>query len=639
MKCTACGFEFSDSQPTCPRCGSYLGPTTTPSQGFRYILVCIGIAAVLCAAAGAYLSHRVITRQDPWAFLRKFPAPGQASRYGPVAHGGVVKPGELQSQGKLYFVPMGSQAFSAESLAAYYREKFQIEVTVLPEVPIGPTDYDPSRKQYVAEEMILDMKRACPKIAHDPASAIIVLTDEDIYGRSLGWQFTYSYHSGYKYAVISSHRNDPAFWDASKPHDPVEQLAGFKQMLTKYVALLYFHLPHSLDPTSIMYQPLTPNGGSDDLYESDLHSEESANGLRLVNWPCLIHSYSYKTGTIEPLAPFVQECGRYPLPSSPDQEILLTELATGEFIEDSMDFQLDSAPPIDFLRTYRSQWVDPKVLGRGTTHIYNPWLYSSDAVKLPSIEVVNEYTGNETFKRNSPGSGLSPGVVFSDDSDSNEAYGARMLPGDGILKIQYRDGSWFTFPACTNGPCFLSGYQDATGHELHFDRDAAGDLHRLTSSDNQSIALELGDQHRLASAQDSNGSKVIYQYDVPGRLISVTRPDGQVTQYVYDIYHRMTRMSVIHHPGDAPVLIVANDYDAAGRLSRQTFGDGSVVQLSYIASSNKQITQIKLIEPGGRVLEITRTSDGEYIGRTTPVRFPRVSWPPQAPAHRAAVQQ
>jgi len=50
-------------------------------------------------------------------------------------------------------------------------------------------------------------------------------------------------------------------------------------MLTKYVAFMYFRVPYSHDPTSIMHQPLTPNGGPDDLYESDLHSEESANGF------------------------------------------------------------------------------------------------------------------------------------------------------------------------------------------------------------------------------------------------------------------------------------------------------------------------------------------------------------------------
>jgi hypothetical protein len=193
---------------------------------------------------------------------------------------------------------MGCQVVQVESLAAYYRDKFKIEVTVLPEVAIDSAAYDSPRSQYIAEEMILEMKRAQPNIARAAESIIIILTDEDIYPRSLGWKFTYSFHTGYKFAVVSSHRNDPAFWDSSKPHDAAEQLAGMKQMLTKYIAMLYFHLPHSFDPTSIMYQPLTPNGGSDNLYESDLHSEESANGFRGSGWPCLFYSYSHRTGAM-----------------------------------------------------------------------------------------------------------------------------------------------------------------------------------------------------------------------------------------------------------------------------------------------------------------------------------------------------
>src|SRR5262249_27645997 len=158
----------------------------------------------------------------------------------------------------------------------------------LPEVAVGPSSYDAARGQYIAEEMILDTKRAYPKIARSADSIMIILTDEDIYPRSLGWNFTYSFHTGYKFAVVSSRRDDPACEEPDKPHDPAIQLAFSNQMLTKSVAMLYFRLPHSFDPPSIMYQPLMPNGGPDDLYESDLHSEESANGFRGQGLPCLI---------------------------------------------------------------------------------------------------------------------------------------------------------------------------------------------------------------------------------------------------------------------------------------------------------------------------------------------------------------
>jgi hypothetical protein len=57
----------------------------------------------------------------------------------PVVHGDIVQPGELQSKGTLYFVPMGKQVVPVQSLANYYDEKFQLDIKVLPEVPLDPS--------------------------------------------------------------------------------------------------------------------------------------------------------------------------------------------------------------------------------------------------------------------------------------------------------------------------------------------------------------------------------------------------------------------------------------------------------------------------------------------------------------------
>src|SRR5258707_7500607 len=78
--------------------------------------------------------------------------------------------------------------------------------------------------------------------------------------------------------VVSTRRMDPSFW-GGRPDNAV-RLASTKQMLTKYIALQYFHLPESFDPTSNLFSPLTPDAGPDDIYESDLHSEASANCSR-----------------------------------------------------------------------------------------------------------------------------------------------------------------------------------------------------------------------------------------------------------------------------------------------------------------------------------------------------------------------
>ncbi len=633
MRCAVCGFELAAPQAACPRCGSFLGAPLTggaadPPRTFRFLLA----GLVVFLALLGFATYRLLSKSDFWNLLRNAnPALNQVPRERAVVHGEVVKPDELEAHGKLYFVPMGRQAIPVESLATYYRDKFKIEITVLPEVAIDSAASDAPRSQYIAEEMIQDMKRAHPKIARAADSIVIILTDEDIYPRSLGWKFTYSYYIGYKFAVVSSHRNDPAFWDSSKAHDPDQQLASMKQMLTKYIAILYFHLPHSSDPTSVMYQPLTPNGRSDDLYESDLHSEESANGFRGSGWPCLFYSYSYTTGAMRRLAPFVEECDHLPVPASPQDEIFETLLSSGEFFDFARDFDLDSAPPIEFHRSYRSQYPQRWSLGLGANQNYNTWLYSDGAAKLSFIDIITENGSHEHLARVSPGIGFSPSVVFENRDSAQELYGARLTWDSDHFKLQYRDGSWSTFLPCEDARCYWNGYQDASGHVLVFDRDASLNLRRLTSSDNQGIEFQSDSQFRLIEGKDTSGNQVSYEYDAPGRLVRVSHTDGQVTLYSYDPAHRMTRMDVIRKPGEPPAMVFTNEYDALGRVARQTLADGSVYRMEYTAGTGNDITHVKLIEPSGRVLEIACPSGDNYIVRANPVRFPAVP-PPGKPS-------
>src|SRR5262249_46078255 len=144
---------------------------------------------------------------------------------------------ELHGYGTLYFVPVGSQAIAAQSLADYYKEKFGTDITVLPPVAIRPADCLPERRQCVAEELEVEMTSAYPEIARNPDSVMIGLTDEDIFPRGLGWRFTYSLH-GTRVGIVSTRRLNPSFWGGQP--DEAAQLASTKQMLTKYVALMYY---------------------------------------------------------------------------------------------------------------------------------------------------------------------------------------------------------------------------------------------------------------------------------------------------------------------------------------------------------------------------------------------------------------
>lgn len=536
-----------------------------------------------------------------------------------VVHGGVVRPEELEGHGHLYFVPIGRQAIPVADLAEYYHNRFKIEITVLPEVKLESSSCIAARNQCVAEEMMRSMKRAYPKVARDPDSVMIALTDEDIFPRSLGWRFTYSFHAGYLSGIVSTRRMDPAFW-GDAPDDAV-RLANTKQMLTKYIGFMYFRVPYSHDPTSIMHHPLTPNGGPDDIYESDLHSEDSANGFWGEEQPCLFFTYSYDTGEIVPAKPVVADSGWMVPVGSPREETFQTQLSRGSFTQRSLDLQLDSMPKIELRRSYISDYPQPMSLGTGTNHNYNTWLYSDGESKLSFIDIIHEDGARDHLDRASRGRGFSTNVAFQSNDDANLIYGSRMTWDSNHFKLSFRDGSWSTYLPCTDGRCYWIGHQDATGNALHFDRDAALNLNRLSSGDNQGIEFQYDTQRRVTNAIATNGAHVSYQYGATGCLEKVVRSDGVVTTYAYDSGHHMTSMSVARRSGESPSIVLVNEYDSSGRVTRQTLPNGKSYIIHYGATKDDHVAEVSVTEPSGRLLNIA-IARNEFTVRTNTVRFP-----------------
>jgi YD repeat-containing protein len=538
-----------------------------------------------------------------------------------VEHGRVAGPDDLHGHGKLYFVPVGRQAIFVRSLAEYYANKFGIEIYLLPEVKLGPAACVPSRNQCMAEEVVGAMANANPDIARNPESVMIALTDEDIFPKETGWDFMYSQHQN-RMGVVSTRRMDPAFW-GGRPDNAV-RLASTKQMLTKYIALEYFHLPESFDPTSILFSPLTPNGGPDDIYESDLHSEASANGTRGNSFPCLFFTYSYKTHEIKTDEPVLSNCEHDNFVSTADDENFDTNLGWGLVKQRSMDLRLNSTPVIEFKRGYGSIYYPPTSfnLGWGTSHSYNAWL-SSDGLDSMSYIHINHEDGDLDFlKRVTPGRGFAPSAVY--ESNSYPMYGAQLKWAGDHYKLEYRDGAWSTFLSCNNPmDCYWTGYQDAQGNSLRFDRGPNRELRQITASDNQGITFQVDDHRRTIKAEATDGSHVSYDYDASGSLARVQRADGQETLYEYDPAHHMTSMSVIRRPGAAPELVLTNEYDSRGRVITQTLRGIGSFHIEYLATTGGYSSQIKVTTPAGEVLSIS-IGQNQYVARSQNVRFAAV---------------
>ncbi|HKT51223.1 MAG TPA: DUF6531 domain-containing protein [Candidatus Angelobacter sp.] len=614
MICPYCNTQLPPQQQFCPHCGTFDSAASGAQRSFGsrhpalLVVACLAVMISVCSFGAVLLFKRIIREVHP--------------KDTAVVHGAVASPAELNAHGRLYFLPLGRQVIPAETLAGYYQQKFNIQIEVLPVVEPNSASYYPDRKQYAAEDLIADMKLDHPELARDPNAVVIGLTDEDIFQRWLGGSnFTYSYHAGYQFGIVSTRRMDPAFW-GDPPSDSV-RLASTKQMLTKYVAFMYFHVPVSDDRTSVMRQPLTPDGGSDNLYESDLHSEESDNGLEGNGWPCISYIYSYSTQQMTPVSPDPTDCNLTKAPQSSDEEIFAVELGLGRFMTHGMDMKLDSTPPIEYRRSYLSDYARQRSLGWGTDVSFNTSLISDGPSALTYIEIVREDASRDRVERVSPGRGFSANVAFEGENAFDGAYRARMTWERDHFKIQYPDGSSATYLPCNDYRCFWTGSQDAAGNKLTIQRDPALGLLQVLSQDRQGISFQPDDQHRIAEAYDTASNTVKYEYDADGCLARVHRPDGRVIVYEYDGRHHMTRVSVINAPGEEPQTLVKNEYDPTGHITKETLADGSQYEIKYQAFAGRHASQLTVREPSGRLLHFALT-DQDYHEWTTPIRFPRV---------------
>ena len=155
----------------------------------------------------------------------------------------------LNGSGKLYLVPLGEfSKHVAEELASYYKTKYGISAETLPTVHIPPSARNAERQQLIAEEAVDLMRRVNSEISGNPNAILIGLTTEDMYISQYDWRFSFSWREQGKYAVVSSGRMNLG----NVSEDEIRK--RFRKMVTKNVGILYFHLPQSDDPRSVLYR-------------------------------------------------------------------------------------------------------------------------------------------------------------------------------------------------------------------------------------------------------------------------------------------------------------------------------------------------------------------------------------------------
>ena len=162
---------------------------------------------------------------------------------------------------EVYFAPLGNiPSLSLERLVTFYNRKFGLAIKTLPGLPLERSSVDWQREQLVAEELIEFMRRGYPRLASDSRAILIGITEFDMYIRKYNWQFSFSYRAQNRFAVVSSARLNPVSF--GQPADQALLHTRLRKAITKDIGILYFHLPQSNSPRSVLYRSIL---GIDDL--------------------------------------------------------------------------------------------------------------------------------------------------------------------------------------------------------------------------------------------------------------------------------------------------------------------------------------------------------------------------------------
>ena len=164
---------------------------------------------------------------------------------------------------RICFVPLGQISPQlVQHLVDHYRSQYGLTVEVLTPSAVPSGLAEPLRNQIDASTMIEYMGGLFPDVYADQNAVLIGLTPLDLYDSTSHFRYLFGIKRDVSdpRAVVSSFRMDPQFYGDAP--DEALYFSRYRKLLTKYVGLLYYGLPTSLDPKSPMYDHIL---GPDDL--------------------------------------------------------------------------------------------------------------------------------------------------------------------------------------------------------------------------------------------------------------------------------------------------------------------------------------------------------------------------------------
>jgi len=251
-------------------------------------------------------------------------------------------------------------------------------------------------------------------------------------------------------------------------------------------------------------------------------------------------------------------------------------MATGNFVYYKEYLSTKGLYPLSFRMSYNSREKRAGALGPGWTHNFAVSLEKGAEAVALRLEDGRE----EVFFQNANGTYTQS--FNKHDKLRKTAKGFVYRPAGNLSYSFDKDGR-NTMISDLNGNSATLAYEQG----------------RLVSVENNSggaLAYRYSPEGNIAEVSDRTGRTVRLSYE-GGRVSSATGEEGQEHKYMYD---GNGRISGIVDPLGA--LVLANEYDAEGRITKQSFPDGGATAYDY----RDEEKEIRVTEQNGNEVAYAR---------------------------------
>jgi YD repeat-containing protein len=568
-------------------------------------LVSWGLIAITVMALFIGYVHNFLTQLPRTPQAGRSSVPGRP--YQPVAKPEPARPADLRGRGTVYLVPLGTiKSVTVPPLLSQLRNRYGLQLQLLPMIPLPAWAENAPRKQFVAEDLITAMKLAYPKLEADPLAIVIGLTDADMYISQLSWYYAFSFREEERFAVISS-----AHLAESEDNKPVGAEILQKRLTKVFIrdiGILHYRLQPSHDYSSILYRNIDEVTDLDDVGDDYLESDVTVRAdLHVENGdPCFIVRHYTARERDRPDLGVVDNCNGYY--KEVDLETVEVDLRYGLLLDQRTDFWIaEKGIPLELTRVLRTQDSRSRAFGIGGNHNLNVFLVG-DKWPFTWIDLVLENGGRSHFRRSNWGFGYWDARFTNRDMSGSKFAGSRIdwawpgwtLKGRGMT-YEFPDPGGATHPE----QAALIGIEAYNGDRLALVRDAAGNLLRARLTDQNELAFTYDSQNRVTGIYENNRGRFEYSYDATGHLALVKDADQRVTEYGYDEAGRMNR--IVQDGKEVCTL----KYDGGDRVKSETLGSGRTYLFEYSLDNNGPISRVDITDQSGLVRRV-RLSNVEY---------------------------